>query len=75
MRIDTQTGLPSPPAPKSPRLEQVFLEEMLTHMMPKAGGALASGTGESAFASFLRREYAAALAARVDLGLQAGRDG
>lgn len=62
-----------PPAPDTlaaaQNLEAAFLEEMLQHAGPRAmQGAFSGGAGEDQFASFLRREHAAALADRLDLG-------
>lgn len=51
-------------------LEQAFLEEMLKYCGPRASdGAFGGGAGEDQFSSFLTREYAARLSARLDLGL------
>lgn len=51
------------------QLEQAFLEEMLKYCGPSpAEGAFSGGAGEEQFASFLTREHAALLAARLDLG-------
>jgi flagellar protein FlgJ len=65
----------SPPPVKSPppateKLEQAFLEEMLKYCGPKsAEGAFGGGIGEDQFSSFLTQEYAAVMAAQIDLGL------
>lgn len=51
------------------RLEEIFLEEMLKYCGPKpAAEGFGGGIGEDQFASFLTQDYAAALAARLDLG-------
>lgn len=69
--ISTRTRLPG----AEDRLETAFLAEMLKIAMPDAGaGAFGGGTGESQFSSFLTEQHAAALAARLELGL-AGRLG
>lgn len=69
--ISPRTRLPG----AGDRLETAFLAEMLKIAMPDAGaGAFGGGTGESQFSSFLTEQHAAALAARLDLGL-AGRLG
>lgn len=72
MQIDRiQSSPPQPDAPRAAadRLEQAFLEEMLKYCGPKpASGAFGGGVGEDQFGSFLTQEYAAAMAARVDLG-------
>lgn len=58
------------------RLEKAFLEEMVSHILPKpAQGEFSGGIGEQQFSSFLNREYAAALSQSLDLGLKVGRDG
>ena len=58
------------PQPAADRLEQAFLEEMLKYCGPRAAeGAFGGGAGEDQFSSFLTREYAARLAAQLDLGL------
>lgn len=75
MRIENRILVNSKTSQPMNRLERAFLEEMMTHIFPDAGGAISSGSRESEFASFLRREYAAALAARVDLGLKVGGNG
>ena len=52
------------------RIEQAFLEEMLKYVRPAAlQGSFGGGHGEEQFATFMNREYAALMAARVDLGL------
>lgn len=57
-------------APATEKLEQAFLEEMLKYCGPKPeNGFFGGGAGEDQFGSFLTREYAAVLAARLDLGL------
>ncbi|MFV0297721.1 MAG: rod-binding protein [Hyphomicrobiaceae bacterium] len=57
-------------------LNRVFLEEMVNHILPKPEGTdFGGGVGEAQFASFLNREYAAALSKSLDLGLKVGRDG
>ena len=51
------------------KLEQAFLEEMMKYCGPKSvAGAFGGGAGEDQFGSFLTREYAAIMAAQVDLG-------
>lgn len=58
------------------KLNRAFLEEMVGHILPKSGsGGFSGGVGEDQFASFLNREYAAALSQVLDLGLKVGRDG
>jgi flagellar protein FlgJ len=54
------------------QLEQAFLEEMLNHGLPSPGGPFHGGAGEEQFSSFLTQQYAAILAARLDLGLGQG---
>ncbi|RNF34445.1 chemotaxis protein chel [Paracoccus methylarcula] len=52
------------------RLEQAFLEEMLKYCnLQKGKDDFSGGYGEEHFSSFLTREYAARLSARLDLGL------
>lgn len=52
------------------KLEQAFLEEMIKHFMPEnAGFEFSGGIGEEQFSSFLGREYAIALAQRLNLDL------
>ena len=76
MRIENNIQLYSNSARVAKNLEMAFLEEMVGHMLPKASeGAFSGGIGEEQFASFLNREYAAALSASLDLGLKVGRDG
>ena len=76
MRIENNIQLYSNSARVAKNLELAFLEEMVGHMLPKASeGAFGGGIGEEQFASFLNREYAAALSASFDLGLKVGRDG
>lgn len=63
----------SPPLKSSPpaaeKLEQAFLEEMLKYCGPKTeNGAFGGGIGEDQFGSFLTQEYAAVMAAQIDLG-------
>lgn len=63
----------SPPLKSSPstaeKLEQAFLEEMLKYCGPKPeSGAFGGGVGEDQFGSFLTQEYAAVMAAHIDLG-------
>lgn len=66
--ISAQTGAPR--AVVATKLEQAFLEEMLKYCGPSAmEGEFSGGAGEDQFNSFLTREYAAALAGRLDLGL------
>ena len=55
------------------QLETAFLAEMLKIAMPDGGaGSFGGGAGESQFSSFRIEQHAAALAARLDLGLAAG---
>lgn len=57
----------------SQRVSAVFIEEMVKHLKPLGDGAgFAGGPGEAHFQSFLEREYAAAISARVDLKLKTG---
>lgn len=52
------------------RIEQAFLEEMLKYVRPPSHqGGFGGGHGEDQFSTFMNREYAALLAARLDLGL------
>ena len=52
------------------RIEQAFLEEMLKYVRPPThAGGFGGGHGEDQFSTFMNREYAALLAARLDLGL------
>lgn len=52
------------------RIEQAFLEEMLKYVRPPSHQeGFGGGHGEEQFSSFMNREYAALLAARLDLGL------
>lgn len=71
--MDYRVGFYPSPKPAAPKLEQAFLEEMMKYLLPKASdGGFSGGVGEEQFASFLNREYAAALAQRIDLGLEVG---
>lgn len=78
MKIDgygMDASLPARLSGAGDKLETAFLAEMLKIAMPDAGaGAFGGGAGESQFSSFLVEQHAAALAARLDLGL-AGRLG
>ena len=69
-----QTPLSSKPTPAPmEKLEQAFLEEMLKYCGPKsAAGAFGGGIGEDQFGSFLTQEYAAVLAAQINLGFGEG---
>lgn len=71
MQVTPIPALPARPQPvPADRLEQAFLEEMLKYCGPRAAeGAFGGGIGEDQFSSFLTREYAAVLAAQLDLGL------
>lgn len=74
MKIQMQTTPLQPPAlsRSGDQLEAAFLAEMLKIVVPETGkGAFGGGIGESQFASFLSEQHAAALAARIDLGLTA----
>lgn len=72
IRAPLPPPLKSPP-PAAERLEQAFLEEMLKYCGPKPeGGAFGGGIGEDQFGSFLTREYAAVMAAQIDLGFGKG---
>ena len=73
MHVNETLNPLSPPLKSSPpaaeKLEQAFLEEMLKYCGPKPeGGAFGGGIGENQFGSFLTQEYAAVLAAKIDLG-------
>lgn len=72
MLVNQIQTLPPPSRPASApaeKLEQAFLEEMLKYCGPKAAtGAFGGGIGEDQFGSFLTQEYAAVLAAGIDLG-------
>lgn len=71
MRIENNAVFYSMPKTVQPKLEQAFLEEMVKYLNPPStGGEFSGGIGEEQFASFLNREYAEALAARMDLGLE-----
>lgn len=55
------------------RLEASFLEEMLKYAGPRTATDPLSGEGgESQFQSFLSQQYAARIAARIDLRLAPG---
>lgn len=55
---------------KAVELEAAFLAEMLEHSgLGDSGGAFSGGTGETQFASFLRREQATAMARAGGIGL------
>lgn len=54
------------------RLEASFLEEMLKYVGPATATDPFSEGGESEFQSFLTRQYAARIAARLDFGLARG---
>lgn len=71
----TAAAAPSAPpldAATIDRLEASFLEEMLKHASPAPRTDPFSGGGESEFQSFLTQQYAARVAARLDLGLVRG---
>ncbi|TBN36783.1 hypothetical protein EYE42_15305 [Paracoccus subflavus] len=76
MLVTPIPALPAPPKPGSAdQLEQAFLEEMLKYCGPRTSeGAFGGGIGEDQFSSFLSREYAAVLAAQLDLGLATRMD-
>lgn len=62
------SGRADPPAGQD-RIEQAFLEEMLKYVRPPTHqNGFGGGHGEEQFATFMNREYAALLAARLDLG-------
>lgn len=74
MQITTSTpaSLPQPMHQHDvgEKLEQAFLEEMLKYCGPRANsGNFSGGHGEEQFESFLAREYATALAARLELNV------
>lgn len=51
------------------QIEQAFLEEMLKYAGPSPlEGSFGGGHGEEQFFTFMNREYAAAMAAGLDLG-------
>ncbi|WBU53277.1 hypothetical protein [Paracoccus sp. SCSIO 75233] len=52
------------------RLEQAFLEGMIKYAMPAGTVGLGSASGESAFQSYLHREYAKVLGSRLELGFE-----
>ncbi|MDO5659234.1 MAG: rod-binding protein [Paracoccus sp. (in: a-proteobacteria)] len=55
----------------SGKLSQVFFEEMVNHIhRSDSGSPFGGGHGEAQFKSLLNREYAANLAASVDLKLK-----
>ncbi|MCZ0962056.1 rod-binding protein [Paracoccus benzoatiresistens] len=67
IQVPPPTEKSTPPAAE--KLEQAFLEEMLKYCGPKsADGAFGGGIGEDQFGSFLTQEYAAVMAAQIDLG-------
>ena len=60
------------PLSSADQLEQAFLEEMLKYCGPtETQGEFSGGAGEEQFYSFLSREHAGVLAARLDLGFEA----
>ncbi|MDO5642799.1 MAG: hypothetical protein Q4G26_10505 [Paracoccus sp. (in: a-proteobacteria)] len=76
MRIENSPQIYSNATLPAKRLESAFLEEMMVHLVPKPGGGkFSGGIGEEQFSSFLNREYAAALASSINLGLKVGQNG
>lgn len=76
MHIENTIQVYSNAAKAAKNLEGAFIGEMISHMMPKSSGSgFSGGVGEEQFASFLNREYAAALSSSLDLGLKVGRHG
>ena len=74
-RIPPSPALASRATLPTEKLEQAFLEEMLKYVGPKsAQGAFGGGIGEDQFGSFLTQEYAAIIAAQIDLGLEGNAD-
>ncbi|MDB6181047.1 flagellar biosynthesis protein FlgJ [Paracoccus fistulariae] len=70
--VATANDVGARPAQRSAadQLEAAFLEEMLKYCGPSArSGAFGGGAGEEQFSSYLTQEYAAILAAKLDLGL------
>lgn len=76
MRIENTLQVNSNATKVAKNLEVAFIQEMVSHILPKpSGNEFSGGIGEEQFSSFLNREYAAALSTSIDLGLKVGRDG
>lgn len=69
--ISAPAQITAPKPSPTDQMEQAFLEEMLKYSMPKpANEQFSGGHGEEQFSTFLTREYAGLMAARLDLGLK-----
>lgn len=75
MRIENISQFVSKPVQYSSRLETAFLEEMMKYIRPAdSSNNFAGGIGEAQFLSFLNREYAEALASKLDINLKVDFD-